>query len=411
MSKLKIKNFGPIKIGLGENWIVINKVTIFIGNQGSGKSTIAKVYSTLSWVEKAVNRGDFGVDMTNKGFRRLFDYQNLMGYFRDNTEIEYDGDILKISYDAKNKYLKIDQKNSNSFVVPKIMYVPAERNFLSVIKNATGVRGLPEPLFEFAEELKRGQNEFKSNKVPLPINDVYYKYDHKSDSSFITGKDFNVNLLAASSGFQSIVPLYIVSLSLSQIINSGSEINPDNISVKHSIRMSEEISKILERTDIMTDSRVEMIDEIIKRFQNRAFVNIVEEPEQNLFPESQWELLKKLFEFNNMNNGNKLILTTHSPYLINFTSIAIQAGFLKNEIKNKNNSNELMARLEKVISSKSIVSGIEVFVYQLNVNDGSIIKLPMNEGIPSDNNYLYESLRHGNEMFDCLLEIEQELEL
>jgi predicted ATPase len=40
MSKIKIKNFGPIKEGYLENdgWLEVKKATMFIGNQGSGKS-------------------------------------------------------------------------------------------------------------------------------------------------------------------------------------------------------------------------------------------------------------------------------------------------------------------------------------------------------------------------------------
>lgn len=49
----RVKNFGPIRGGLTENdgWIEVTKVTVFIGNQGSGKSTIAKLISTFAWLE------------------------------------------------------------------------------------------------------------------------------------------------------------------------------------------------------------------------------------------------------------------------------------------------------------------------------------------------------------------------
>lgn len=411
MRRVKINNFGPIKEGFGDNWITIEKVTIFIGNQGSGKSTIAKVISSLSWIEKAIYRGDFSMNMEREDFFELFEYQNIRGYFKEDTRIEYEGDSIHLKYFSKNKYLKIDLKLSAEFIPPKIMYVPAERNFLSVIKNAMGVRGLPAPLFEFAEELRKGQNYYKGDKIALPINDVYYKYDSQSDSSFIIGNDFDVNLLIASSGFQSIVPLFIVSLRLSQSISSSSDINPDNISVNHSIRMNEEISRVMLTPNLSEEEKAKKAKEIETRFMNKAFINIVEEPEQNLFPESQWALLKKLLEFNNLNHGSSLILTTHSPYLINYVSIAIQAEFLKTEITKKNDSDIMMEKLEKVIPKESVVSGNDVAIYQLDERDGTISKLSNTEGIPSDNNYLNESLRHGNEMFDYLLEIEQELEL
>jgi len=61
MSRIKIRNFGPIKNGFEayEGWIDIKKVTCFIGNQGSGKSTVAKLISTFTWIEKALVRGDY----------------------------------------------------------------------------------------------------------------------------------------------------------------------------------------------------------------------------------------------------------------------------------------------------------------------------------------------------------------
>ena len=61
MAKLKIRNFGPITKGFDENdgWLEISPVTVFIGNQATGKSTIAKLYATFTWLEKALVRKDF----------------------------------------------------------------------------------------------------------------------------------------------------------------------------------------------------------------------------------------------------------------------------------------------------------------------------------------------------------------
>ena len=53
MSKIRIKNFGPIKDGYLENdgWLDIKKMSVFIGDQGSGKSTVAKLISSFMWLE------------------------------------------------------------------------------------------------------------------------------------------------------------------------------------------------------------------------------------------------------------------------------------------------------------------------------------------------------------------------
>ena len=107
MSKIRIKNFGPIKEGNLENdgWIDIKKVTIFIGNQGSGKSTVAKSISTLSWLEKSINRGD--IDSGKLSFHvfiNFFKYHKIDSYFSDKTYLEYIGEKYCILYDRKNEY-------------------------------------------------------------------------------------------------------------------------------------------------------------------------------------------------------------------------------------------------------------------------------------------------------------------
>ncbi len=414
MSKIRIKNFGPIKEGFLENdgWMEVKKVTVFIGNQGSGKSTVAKVISTLTWLEKALNRGDMSNLGNRDDFQNYFDYQSLKGYFKKDTVIEYHGNSYSILYDNSRNHLyktennpdaKTGEGKPNAYIVPKIMYVPAERSFLSVIKNATGVRGLPEPLFEFAEELKRGQYESKGKKIPLPINEVYYQYDKESDASFIIGKDFNINLLVASSGFQSLVPLFLVSLSLAQIIKNGSEINPDNISVDQSIRMNAQISKITSNNAFTDEEKIQKANEIRAKFQNKAFINIVEEPEQNLFPSSQRQILNSLLEFNNINEGNKLIITTHSPYLINHLTLAVKAFKVCTAVENNNSKN----KVNNIVPLNSLLDPDQLVVYELDEKNGTIVRLEDYKGIPSDENFLNDSLAETNQLFSELQEIEK----
>ncbi len=411
MNKIRIKNFGPIKEGYQEEggWMDIKKVTVFIGNQGSGKSTVAKVVSTLIWMEKALNRGDIEEPKSFVDFHNYFKYQGIKDYFDLNTIIEFYGDAFNILYNSEGgkPYILTHKNSSTKYVVPKISYVPAERNFLSVMKNATGVRGLPEPLFDFAEELKIGQTEIQDKEILLPINDLFYKYDKDSSSSFIIGKDFRVNLLFASSGFQSLVPLFLVSSTLANRVASGTELNPYSINVTQSIRMNEQITKIMLDVELSDSEKIERAKEIQSKYLNKCFINVVEEPEQNLFPTSQWQMLQKLLEFNNLSEANKLILTTHSPYIINYLSITIEAASLRKKI-NPDNVNSLI-KLYEIVPENSTANANDVVVYQLEEKDGTIRKLPTFDGIPSDKNYLNMMIRKGNEQFDSLLELEEEL--
>ena len=109
MSKIRIKNFGPIKEGykdVANGWLDIKKVTLFIGNQGSGKSTVAKLISTFTWIEKVLVRGDYDIkNFTNYNrFRKIYcAYHRLENYFFDSAgndlaDIAYDGDEYAMSY-------------------------------------------------------------------------------------------------------------------------------------------------------------------------------------------------------------------------------------------------------------------------------------------------------------------------
>ena len=112
MSKIKIKNFGPIKEGLieGDGFMDVKKVTVFIGNQGSGKSTVAKLISTFTWMEKALVRGDIkakDLEIYNRFRKKHCAYQNIHNFFRDESEIEYQA-LLKPDLIYKKHWLQVD---------------------------------------------------------------------------------------------------------------------------------------------------------------------------------------------------------------------------------------------------------------------------------------------------------------
>ena len=84
MTKLKIEHIVPITniSNLENGYIDFDGVTIFIGNLGTGKSTISNVFSTLTWIEKALVRGDFTVSFISQYYRfnKQLGYRNIGNY-------------------------------------------------------------------------------------------------------------------------------------------------------------------------------------------------------------------------------------------------------------------------------------------------------------------------------------------
>ena len=415
MSRIKIKNFGPVREGgqTNDGWIDIKKVTVFIGNQGSGKSTVAKLISTFMWIEKALVRGDYDkkwFERKNNLKNQYLNYHRLENYLKNSgvakTVIEYEGDAFSIVY--RNDSLVIKEVHNEEYLLPQIMYVPAERNFITYVKTPRELKISSESLKEFLTEFDNAKNEIKG-LIHLPINNIDIEYDKLNDTLNLEGEGYRVKLTEASSGFQSLVPLFLVSGYLANSVRRQSETNKETMSSEEMQRFKKGVEDIWNNNNLTDEQKRVALSVLSAKFNKTAFINIVEEPEQNLFPSSQWQMLQSLLKYNSMNKGNKLIMTTHSPYIINYLSIAIQGEYLESKIKKSSQRDKLLSNLYNLIPQESLISADEVVVYQLDEKDGSIIKLETIEGIPSDKNYLNQTLEESNLLFDSLLEIEQEL--
>jgi predicted ATPase len=414
MSKIRIKNFGPIKEGYQENggWLDVKKVTVFIGNQGSGKSTVAKLISLFMWLEKALIRGDIKGPISHLDIVKLTEFHRLENYFDPKTEIEYEGASyhLKLVRDATNTYKKTIEAtklNDTSVGLPKIMYVPAERNFLSSIENINKVSDLiVGSLKSYAIEFRNAQLANKGKATDLPINNTRVVYEPETDENYLEFDGRRLKLSHASSGFHSIVPLYWVTKYMVGFVGQSEQELLKLLSTDQTIRRNNELIA-LNTLGLDIKALRDRERAISSKYVCKYFVNIVEEPEQNLFPSSQRDMLYSLLEFNNMNEGNKLIMTTHSPYLINYLSIAVKADELKNRIKT--NEKEYESDLNKIVPISSTINPNELAIYEFDETSGTIAKLGNFEGIPSDKNFLNKSIREGNIAFDHLLEIEQAL--
>ncbi|GHU19886.1 hypothetical protein FACS1894163_12880 [Spirochaetia bacterium] len=329
------------------------------------------------------------------------------------------------------------------------MYVPAERSFLSVVndKVASKISGLPQTLYTLNEEYDKAKRLIGKTLEPLPVENTFFFYDETEAVSYITDKNrtFTIPVSVSASGIQSLIPLILVSRFLSDAKKSdiptsrqalslavAKEIKSqiEGMNLSHEIYLNlpsslenNEFKAVLReagvphsfggQNDFLSSdvTKLELL-KFLTRFFNQSFLNIIEEPEQNLFPTSQRAVLFDLLSCANQTPNNGLIMTTHSPYMINFLTLAIQASILKSKIEmsHSNNKKILFEKLYGIVPELALITSNDVAIYQLD-GKGSIEKLPFEYDIPSDNNYLNNMLQEGNKLFDQLLEIEDDIKV
>lgn len=382
MRRLSIRNVGPIK----DVNIDLNKVNVFIGPQSSGKSTIAKIFSTCSWVEKeVVTMQDEHVVADAASFKSLMEeYHKMTSYFDEDSEVVLETDYVLIS--LKGIEFGIKLKNHQSYQREKICYIPSERNSVT----------LPELQgFEFGQTNMRSflfdwynAREFykEDNKTEILDLGVKYFYDprelkYKDRIEHVNGKTYQIPLGSASSGLQSVVPLQVM-------MQYYSGLYFDTFDAKTSFDQEEKYRMIRSH---LTDSvvlkrmfgklynqqeRSRYVKEANDRLHNgdteavklmeeyRAEVArltvpvrtsyIVEEKEQNLFPKTQMELLYRMISSVNDERGHRLMMTTHSPYVL----------FALN--------NCLLAYLVRDGLDESVASEVKSVKYALNPADVSV---------------------------------------
>ena len=326
MVQLKIKNFGPVKSGFEDNdgYFEINKFTFFIGDQGTGKSTVAKIFSTFCWLEKAFER-EYYDELSFSDFVDLCSYQRLPEeYFKSETELSYKGLAFEFSIIKEKFEFK---KNNNKYVCPKIVYIPSERNTVSVLEDLEQIKNLPKIIKDFKSELKKANLNLEKYKINFILN-YEILYDKANDINYIKSKDGDekIPLIFASSGMQSLVPLVLVTDNLVQFLELPilekinymsaadqeyilNNIDDSYLMAKLKLFLSSNIDKNF------TEADIEKLSRNFSSFVDSTFVNIVEEPELNLFPTTQVKILESLIRHNNFQDS-KLVITTHSPYIL-----------------------------------------------------------------------------------------------
>lgn len=339
---IEIKSVGPIK----DVKIFLNKINLFIGPQSSGKSTIAKVISFCYWLEKNALTNQ-GIQHIDKTFfeNKLIVFHKMSSYFSKDSYLKYEGEAIRFEYTTESFNIE-KTENFGQLKVGKIAYIPSERNIISL----PGISSLPLPennIRSFLFDWLNIHNKYtKENAVPLfDLKMKYYFQESSNKDIIVLENNKEISLDEASSGMQSVVPLYVYLYYYTKWIYD----NEEDISFEKKERIEKAlIKRFMDETTVhlglknnftdetydkfyKADFAKEVRDTLINRIYNDSdkllsevrdnisrphFSNIIiEEPEQNLFPQTQVTLMYDILK--NINKDrDSLVITTHSPYIL-----------------------------------------------------------------------------------------------
>ena len=176
---------------------------------------------------------------------------------------------------------------------------------------------IPNNLLKFILELNNARSKYQ--EFPVEMLNVTYKVENETDFVVLSdGKP--IPLKNASSGMQSLIPLLLV-------LMYGKE-----------------------------------------NAQYESFV--IEEPECNLFPDKQRQLLEKLISEIFVENRS-ITITTHSPYLLSALNNYLFAGYISEEM-----SEDANQELSKIVGKSLWIHTKDCSIYSLGeeINDGVYCK-------------------------------------
>ncbi len=314
-----IQNFGPIKDIEIKN---ISSFTVFIGESGSGKSTIMKTIVLFRWIYKWLNirsylkyanisKSPFSFD-----FKALLNDNGLMEYLKDNTEIIYIKGETKIHYKSKLATSPIVPEAELS--LEKMCFIADNRNVIpDILANKVNLQSdfyLNETLDDTLLSLNKiNQLDIKYLGVKFVSKKVngIPKYEIEN----IDGNDkYAISLCNASSGTQTLVPLSVIIEYFSRHFDFNS-------------RFNKIIFDYLSRIDSLKDFKA---TQNIGSIKHKNIHIHIEEPELSLYPESQRSLINfivnRCFIEKHNDYNMSVMMATHSPYIINHLNLLIKAN-------------------------------------------------------------------------------------
>ena len=398
MTTIKIRNIGPIK---EVEEITLNRVNVFMGPQSSGKSTIAKIISYCTWLEKEMATSHLATEyaLTTRFKDELESFHKIKGYFRADSYIRYQSDVVEIIWSGDRCYPKLI--NRLAYQRSKIAYIPSERNMVilpearRVELGSTNVRSF---LFDWFTARE------KCTDLPILDLGVNYRYVEAKEEDHIQGGEgdsaYDILLSNASSGLQSLTPLLVMIEYLTKWIYEEERLSFEQESKRKETafilmreillgRRPNQLTSFSDQDDLksflnkLLDEKdpdaTKLFNEYSKHItsllktHNSQF--IIEEPEMNLFPETQRDLVYHLLNKCLERDGNRLTITTHSHYILYALNNCMMAGLVYDKI-----DEELKERLK---CGPYRVDSSYVSIYE--IRDGVVKQIQREDGLIQDN--------------------------
>jgi len=362
--KLIIRNFGPI-----ENVeLDLRKFNVIIGENATGKSTIAKVLAVCRYFSFIIDSDKFYFSGSTSPFIQGLSLRGLGQFLKEDSYIFYECKHYSFLFQKYLGNVKVVDENGNSKTtgstsVGTTKLTPISPEFKNLLLELEKISPKPDIKGDYTTEDLSWTipTSFYQNDVASVLDNPFYLPTERGlQSIFSLGKDSIQNI--SDSLFNELANLDLVA----KIFKNETLIEPFNVVYKnidgrgYIKRNNEEQFYSLNNgaSGYQSTIPIVLVIKYYNQIRKKKKTFLVEEPELNLFPIAQNELVKFLGD-NIFNFGNTIIITTHSPYILtslNNLMYAYQAG--------QNHESEI----DKIVPKKYWINPTDVSAYMLLPN-------------------------------------------